>query len=56
MKITVKNPIDNSDVEVEISISTNLATFEDGSVMLSVYGRGEVIINEATATEVIAES
>jgi hypothetical protein len=56
MKITVKNPIDNTDVEVEISISTNLSTFDNGEVMLSVYGRGEVIINEATATEVIAES
>jgi hypothetical protein len=56
MIITVKNPIDNSDVEVEINISTSLSTFDDGSLILSVYGRGGVIINEATTNKVITES
>jgi hypothetical protein len=56
MKITVKNPIDNSDVEVELNVTTSLSTFENGSMMLSVHGRGEVMLNEAITDEVIAES
>jgi hypothetical protein len=52
MKITVKNPIDNSDVEVEMSINTNLSTFDNGNVTLSVYGIGEIVINQAIVDEV----
>jgi hypothetical protein len=56
MKITVKNPIDNSDIEVELNVTTSLSTFENGSIMLFVHGRGQVILNEANTDEVSSES
>jgi hypothetical protein len=48
MIITVKNPIDNSDVEVELQVTTNLITNPDGSQDLSVGANGFISLKEPT--------
>jgi hypothetical protein len=48
MIITVKHPIDNSDVEVELKVTTNLITNPDGSQDLSVGASGFISLSEHT--------
>lgn len=48
MIITVKNPIDNSDVEIELQVTTNLITNPNGSQDLSVGARGFISLNGPT--------
>jgi hypothetical protein len=48
MIITVKNPIDNLDVDVEVEISTNLRTNPDGSQYLSVSASGFISLKKPT--------
>jgi hypothetical protein len=50
MIITVKNPIDNSDVEIEVNVSTNLITNPDGSQDLSVGASGFISLKGPTET------
>jgi hypothetical protein len=47
MIITVKNPIDNTNVDVEVAIQTNLITYPDGMVHLQVIANGVELIKEA---------
>lgn len=48
MIITIKNPIDDSDVEVEVRVSTSLTTEPDGSQNLSLIASGFVALKEPT--------
>lgn len=48
MILTVKNPIDNSDVEIELQVTTNLITNPDGSQDLSVGASGFVSLKGPT--------
>lgn len=52
MIITIKNPIDDSDVEVEVRISTSLTTEPDGSQSLSLIASGFVVLREPTEEHV----
>jgi hypothetical protein len=53
MIITVKNPINNEDVDVELEISTVLHTQSNGDVSLQVHAQGLVQISEHTHEETI---
>jgi len=50
MIITVKNPIDDSDVEVELKVTTNLITNPDGSQDLSVGASGFISLKGPAET------
>jgi hypothetical protein len=48
MIITVKNPIDNSDVDVEVNVITKLTTYPSGKQELTVMADGSIPIQEPT--------
>ncbi len=52
MIITIKNPVDNSDVDIEVKVATNLITNADGSQDLSVSANGFVSLREPTEEHV----
>ena len=51
MIVTVKNPINNEDVEVDLQISTALLTQPSGDVSLQVSGHGIIEFNAHTHEE-----
>ena len=51
MIITVKNPINNEDVEVSVEIQTNLITYPNGMVHLQVTANGVNVIQEPEIIE-----
>ena len=53
MIVTVKNPINNEDVEVDLEISTSLHTQSNGDVSLQVYGQGLVELSTHSHEETI---
>jgi hypothetical protein len=53
MIVTVKNPINNEDVEVDLEISTALLTQPSGDVSLQVSGYGIIEISTHTHEETI---
>jgi hypothetical protein len=48
MIITVKNPIDDSDVNVEVNVTTKLTTYPNGRQELTVMADGSILIQEPT--------
>jgi hypothetical protein len=46
MIITIKNPVTNEDVDIEVGIQTNLVTAIDGSVTLHVSAQGYIEIGD----------
>jgi hypothetical protein len=50
MIITVKNPIDNSDVNIEVTITTKLITYPNGSQELTVSASGSVLLDAPAET------
>lgn len=44
MLITVQNPVDQTDVQIDVQVVTNYITRPDGSTMLAVSANGSVEI------------
>ena len=45
MIITIKNPIDNTDVDIEVTITTKLITYPNGDQELNVSATGAVFLD-----------
>jgi hypothetical protein len=50
MIITVKNPINDSNVDIEVTITTNLITYPSGSQELTVSASGSVLLDAPAET------
>jgi hypothetical protein len=50
MIITIKNPINDSDIDIEVAITTKLITHPNGSQELTVAASGSVLLSGPTQT------
>lgn len=53
MIITVKNPINNEDVNIEVEVSTTLLTQADGTQILYAHAQGSTMLSEHVHEEII---
>jgi hypothetical protein len=53
MIITIKNPITNEDVNIEVQVSTTLSTQEDGTQTLYAHAQGFILLSDHTHDEIV---